>query len=283
MFLADLAPEGVWPSQLGPGSRHACANHHCRSRRLGRVGGRYPYTAGATTLSAALPPSALSGGEPALRRRLSDPRERARIARLIEENREKSLDDLIFGRIEHHPELGGRRLVEVAAEQSIAPSELLLRTLEESGVSAVMMVAGLSETDVRYVLGHPRAVFGSDGWVMSADREPYAHPRNFAAAVRLLAHYVRDEGVLSIRQAVAMLTSLPARRFGLADRGRLTPGAAADIAVIDLEAAVEVSDFTRPCQYPRGIRHVVVNGQIAVENGMLTGIRAGKVLLRKAS
>jgi N-acyl-D-aspartate/D-glutamate deacylase len=128
------------------------------------------------------------------------------------------------------------------------------------------------------VLAHPRSIVASDGWTMSIDAAPYAHPRSFAYAVRLLASYVRDDTVLGLRQAIAKLSTLPARRIGLHDRGVLEQGAVADVVVLDLEALSEESTFAAPLSYPRGIEHVVVAGRHAVAHGALTDVRAGRVL-----
>jgi N-acyl-D-amino-acid deacylase len=117
---------------------------------------------------------------------------------------------------------------------------------------------------------------------MSIDAAPYAHPRSFAYTVRLLASYVRDDALLGLRQAIAKLSTLPARRIGLHDRGVLEAGAVADIVVLDFEALSEQSTFAHPLAYPIGVEHVVVDGRHAVADGQLTDVRAGRVLRRSA-
>ena len=237
----------------------------------------YPYTAGSTTLAAMFPAEALAGGEAGLRARLADPEARAAVVRGIAEG-DNRIEDVVLAGPPSAPELRGRRLVDVAAERGVDASELLLDLVEADGLDPVMIVHGMSEADVRMVLGHDRAMFGSDGWVMSTDAAGYAHPRNFAAATRILSVYVRDTGLLSLAEAIRRLATLPARRLGLADRGLIAPGAAADLVAFDLAALQERATFDDPCHHPVGIRHVLVNGVAAVADGVLTGQRGGRVL-----
>src|SRR5262249_7228330 len=154
--------------------------------------------------------------------------------------------------------LGGQRLGDVAAASGTSPADLALDLIERDGAGASMVAFGMDEQDVRTVLVHPRAVVGSDGWTMTVDAARYAHPRSFAFAVRLLARYVRDEAVIDLRQAIAKLSTLPARRIGLTDRGVIEPGAVGDLVVFDLDALSEQSSFETPLLYPQGIDYVLV-------------------------
>ncbi len=237
----------------------------------------YPYTAGCTTLASTLAPEALAGGEPALRRRMADPEARRELVRMAESG-DTPLDIIVLGAAASRPEVAGRRLVDVAEEDGLAPAELLLDLLAADGTSTAMVVHGMAAADVARVVGHPLSSFGSDGWVMSTDAVAYSHPRDYAAAVRFLTQYVRAEPVLSLGQAVAKLTRGPAARLGLRDRGGLAAGMHADVTVLDLEQLDEVASFADPCRHPVGIRHVLVNGVPAVADGTLTGARAGRVL-----
>ncbi|MDX6593247.1 MAG: N-acyl-D-amino-acid deacylase [Gaiellales bacterium] len=237
----------------------------------------YPYTAGCTTLAAALPPTALAGGEAAVRRRLADPEARRALVALLDGG-EKSLDTIILGATPSRPDIGGRRLVELARADGVSPADLLFDIISADGLEPIMLVDGMSEQDVRTVIAHETSVFGSDGWTMATDAAPYTHPRDYAAAVRLLAHYVRDQPLLGLEAAIGKLTAKPAARLGLGDRGVLASGMAADVTVIDLQGLEEVATFEHPCHHPRGVRHVLVNGVVAVEDGVPTGGRGGRVL-----
>lgn len=243
----------------------------------------YPYIAGSSTLASLLPAEEIAGGEVGLRGRLADGAERARLARLLDERAAFALVDVVVASAPSRPRASGKRLTELAAAQNVPPAEIVLQLLDENGLDVVMVAFGMDERDVREVLCHARASIGSDGWSMSRDAAAYAHPRNFACSARLLAHYVRDEAVMSLGEAVRKLTSAPADRLGLADRGRLVRGAVADVVVVDLERLSEEATYERPCAYPIGFEHVFVAGVHAVDDGALTGRRAGRVLSRSGS
>ena len=240
----------------------------------------YPYTAGSTSLTSLLPAAALDGGEEAFTRRLLDRDERSRLALALESNSSFALDDVVLAVVPGHPELGGRRVSELAAADGLEPAEVILRLLERNGARASMVAFGMAETDVDAVVSHPRTLFGSDGWTMTVDAVSYAHPRNFASSIRLLSRYVRDRRTLDLSQAVAKLAYLPSRRLGLLERGEISTGAIADVVVLDLAQLSEESTFEAPCHYPRGVEHVLVAGEAAIEHGQITGARAGRVLRR---
>jgi N-acyl-D-aspartate/D-glutamate deacylase len=123
---------------------------------------------------------------------------------------------------------------------------------------------------------------GSDGSalnVKTAKGKP--HPRNYGTFVRILGRYVRDHKVLRLEEAVRKMTSLPAMRLGLQDRGILKEGMRADLVLFDADAVVDNATFTEPHQYASGIDYVVVNGVIVVEDGAHNGARPGAVLRRR--
>jgi N-acyl-D-amino-acid deacylase len=242
----------------------------------------YPYTAGSSTLVSLLPAGELADGVSGLQARLADAAGRERLVALLEGAPAFDLDDVVLATVPSRPELGGARLPEAAAALATRAAELVLDLIARDGADVSMVAFGMAEEDVRRVLVHPRAVVGSDGWTMTVDAARYAHPRSFAFAVRLLARYARDEAVVDLRQAIAKLSTLPARRIGLADRGLIEPGAVADVVVFDVEALSEESSFESPLAYPQGIEYVLVGGELAVEQGRQTDTRAGRVLLRGA-
>jgi N-acyl-D-amino-acid deacylase len=238
----------------------------------------YPYTAGSSTLSSLLPDEAWDGGSDAFRSCVSDPNYRASLLRHLNGHALYDLDDVILANVPSTPGVRGRRVSEVATERDLAPNELVLQLLERDGTGVVMVAFGMNEADLCQVLTHPNASVGSDGWIMTADATAYAHPRNFGCTVRLLAKYARDESVLSISEAVRKLTSGPAARLGMTDRGRLAEGLVADLVVFRLSALEERSDFVSPCHYPVGVEHVIIGGRQVVAHGELTGLRSGRVL-----
>ncbi|MBN1460937.1 MAG: amidohydrolase family protein, partial [Armatimonadetes bacterium] len=139
----------------------------------------------------------------------------------------------------------------------------------------------MCEEDVRRVLSHPLATIGSD----AASQAPYGilgeghpHPRTYGTFVRVLGHYARDARLFSLEEGVAKMTSRAADRLGLADRGRLAPGAAADVVVFDANTVSDTATYEDPHQYAAGIRWVIVNGVIELDGEHHQDHRPGQVL-----
>jgi len=128
---------------------------------------------------------------------------------------------------------------------------------------------------------HPAVMIGSDSSAISAEG-PLSlgkpHPRAFGTFVRVLGHYVRDAQTISLQEAVRKMTSLPAQKLGLYDRGLLRPGMKADIVVFDPETVADRATYTDPWQYPIGVRHVFVNGSHTIKDGEHLGTMGGAVL-----
>ena len=242
---------------------------------------QYPYTAYQTALGTiALPPWAMAGTPAALREKLSDPPFRARVR--------AAMDGVDFASVEiascpGRRECQGHTVSELARAEGKDPRDWVLDLLskEETFVSAVHHA--LSEADVERVLSDPRVMVGSDAVAASPigpASEDRVHPRSYGAFARVLARYVREKGLLTWEEAIRRMTSLPARRLGLGDRGRLAPGFVADIAALDPEAVADTATFADPHRLAVGIRCVLVAGTLAVAGGVATGARAGRVLRR---
>jgi N-acyl-D-amino-acid deacylase len=120
-------------------------------------------------------------------------------------------------------------------------------------------------------------MIASDGGV-SVFGEEMPHPRAYGTFVRVLAVYVREKGLLRLEEAIRKMTAMPAQRIGLMDRGLLRPGMKADLVVFDPERVADTATFENPHQYAVGVSHVVVNGEVAFENGAITAARPGRVL-----
>ena len=141
----------------------------------------------------------------------------------------------------------------------------------------------MDEQDVRFVMRHPLSMFGTDGFGLAPNgvlAEGQPHPRCYGTYPRILGHYVRDQQVLGLEEAVRKASFLPAERLGLATRGRVQTGAEADLVVFDPETIEDTATYEQPHRFPRGIDYVLVGGQIAVDHGLVTSARAGKVLRR---
>ena len=170
-----------------------------------------------------------------------------------------------------HPEYTGRDLNEVANELGCTPNEAIA-TLEPAGAVYFFM----DEGDIIRIMRSPEAMIGSDG--MPDDQQP--HPRLWGTFPRVLGRYVREQSVLSLSDAVYRMTGLPAQRFGLRNRGIIEVGNYADLCVFDPESILDSATFEQPTRPAVGIHYVFVNGQIALEDGMPTTARAGRVLTR---
>ena len=150
----------------------------------------------------------------------------------------------------------------------------LLRDEENTPVAGMFV---MDEADVRRVLAHETCMIGSDG-LPSPGSKP--HPRLYGTFPRVLGRYARDEGLFSLEEGVRRMTSLPAGKFRLADRGVLRQGLAADIVVFDPATIADTATYEDPRRYPEGIAFVLVNGVVTVEAGQPAGASAGRVLTR---
>jgi len=246
---------------------------------------QYPYTASSTSLTILFPGWSLDGGRAALLTRLSDPEQRQRAREAIVYNIETDRGgndpaNVVLANCPHDTTLNGLNLSELLRQQERSVSkdnaaELLMELVEAGNCSAVFHA--IDEDDVKRIMRHPMTMIASDGGVEApSDRVP--HPRNYGTFARLLGYYVREQKVLPFHTAVSKISTLPADRIGLRDRGRIEVGAIADIAVLDPDTVTDTSTFANPHQYAAGVRHVFVSGEAVLLDGKMTGARPGKVL-----
>jgi N-acyl-D-amino-acid deacylase len=167
------------------------------------------------------------------------------------------------------PDAAGRDLADVAAEMGVSMEEACLRLRPGGGIYFMM-----DEDDVRRVLAYPHTMIGSDG----TPHDEHPHPRLWGTFPRVLGRYARELGLFSLEEAVRRMTSLPATRFGLVDRGTLRPGAFADLVLFDPEAIGDRATFERPTEPGVGVELVMVNGRAVWRDGGPTGARPGRVL-----
>jgi N-acyl-D-amino-acid deacylase len=233
---------------------------------------------------------------------LSDPALRQRIRRKIIEDRTPAFGPV--GLLKHAqwqritmlhapktPQVIGKSVQEIADERQQDPFEVYFDLIVENGHEAEAIFDYIDEENIRILLQHPDVMISSDGQVLAPygflnDPPPYS-PCSYGEFPGVLERYVRQQPVLTLQEAIRKMTSFPAQRLGLRDRGRLHRGAWADIVVFDLERmrdrATNLYPHTYPFenyphQYPEGISYVFVNGVLVVENGEHTGALAGKVL-----
>lgn len=250
---------------------------------------QYPYTASSTSLTILFPGWSLDGGRDALLQRIADPGTRARLREDIVYRIEtdRGGDDpanVELSNCAHDRSLNGRNLAEVLRLGEVEvthenAAELLMDLVEAGNCSAVFHA--IAEEDVRRILAHPVTMPSSDGGV-EGPSERVPHPRNYGTFARVLARYVREQNVIPLHTAIHKMSQLPADRIGLTDRGRIEAGAIADIAVLDPAEVVDRAEFGNPHQYAEGVYHVIVAGELVLDDKTMTGARPGRILRKVA-
>jgi N-acyl-D-amino-acid deacylase len=250
---------------------------------------QYPYIACSTWISAILPYWAQSGGGKAVARRLQDPEVRTRLRQDWEENRAEwdsrsgiqYWSDLMVSRFPGKPELQGETIEDLAASRDEDPLEVLFDLIVESEGLVGGVWFTQREENVKRLMQHPLVAIGSDGYAVQPEGilgERQWHPRSYGTFPRVLGRYVREEGTLTLEEAVRKMTSLTADRFGLERRGVLAEGAWADVTLFDPETVIDQATFSHPNQYPVGIPYVIVNGELVIDRGEHTDRLPGRVL-----
>jgi N-acyl-D-amino-acid deacylase len=176
----------------------------------------------------------------------------------------------------------GRRLSDLAADLGLDEAEALLEIVARDPGQGVAYFI-IDEDNVRLGLSQPWVSIGSDAQAHEAVppwTDTATHPRTYGTFARVLGRYCRDEALFPLAEAVRRMTSLPADNFGLVDRGRLVPGAYADVAVFDADAVIDRATFEEPHQYAVGVRHVLVNGTPILRDAQLTHATPGRHLRR---
>src|SRR5450755_4409231 len=263
-----------------------------RAEGLDVAANQYPYTRASNGLDACLPPWVREGGRDALLKRLADPEMRARAKADMErpttdwENQyagSGGADGIMVATV-LAPELKsleGKTLAEIAKSQSKDPRDVLIDTVIADRANTSCIIAIMDEADVRAALASPLVSFGTDSGAHATDgilSKEGSHPRGWGSAARILGHYVRDEKVLRLEEAVRKLTSFAAEAAGLPDRGLVKVGFPADLAVFDPERVRDLSTFTEPNHYSEGFPYVAVNGVLVVDGGKITGKTPGRAL-----
>jgi len=246
---------------------------------------RYPYTAYSTGLSIFFPQWAMDGGAEEFVKRLKDKNLRQKmkaetLEKVIGNNSWESLL-IVDVKTKKNQPLEGKYLPEGAVERKQDSYEFACDLLIEEDEDVSIVGFGMSEENTDLVLKHPLVMLCSDGSSLA----PYGpldqgvpHPRNYGAFPRFLGVYVREKKLLSLPMAIKKMTSLPAAKMRLKDRGSIRKGNFADLVIFDSETISDKATYTEPKQYPKGIDYVIVNGRIVIDHGKHTGELPGKVL-----
>ena len=264
-----------------------------RQRGLDVTANQYPYDRASNGLDACLPLWVREGGLEKMMARLKDPAQRDRIKRDMEEPSPQTWENQWYGSnggdgvmlsTVLNPELRkyeGMTLTAIGKAMGKDPRDAVMDlVIADRGESSVI-ISIMTEEDVRTALRHPLVGIGSDSPAKAEDgklSESKSHPRAWGTFPRILGKYVRDEGLLSLEEAIRKMTSKAATRVRLSDRGLLRPGLMADVTVFDPATVRDVSTFSDPSHYSVGIKHVFVNGRAVVANGVITKERPGRPL-----
>ncbi|MBI3734064.1 MAG: D-aminoacylase [Chloroflexi bacterium] len=271
-------------SNWGKGAALMRTIREANGRGLDVTGDQYPYLAGSTLLSTLLPPWAHEGGVPELLTRLRSAEMRGRMKHDMEHgsgdwwnpSKNTSWDGVLIAASPRMPEIEGKSLERLVREAGRDPYETLFTLLEQTRCQILMIIFLMTEDDVRTIMRDANVMIGTDA--LATGSKP--HPRSYGTYPRVLGKYVRDERVLDLPEAIRKMTSLPAQKFKLKDRGIIRRGVHADLVIFDPQRIQDTATYDNPVQHPRGVPYVLVNGVFGVDDGRVTGARAGKVLRR---
>jgi N-acyl-D-amino-acid deacylase len=245
---------------------------------------QYPYTASSTSISTLIPDEILADGQDSIRARLERPEIRRQVTRAIQERLKKRglkhLSYAVIASFSKDSTYNGKSIEEInlmkGRKHTVAnEAEVVMDIVSRGGASAVFH--GMGEEDVKRIMQYPFNMIASDASIRVLNAG-VPHPRGYGTNARVLANYVRKEKVIPLEEAIRRMTSLPAQQFRIDSRGLLLPGYFADIVIFDENKVQDLSTFDNPHAYTIGFEYVLVNGQLTVDKGVHTGVRAGKAL-----
>ena len=249
---------------------------------------QYPYNASYTGVSVLIPSWARAGGSDAFKNRLKNPTLRDSIKQgivfnILNDRGGDDLDRVQFAKVKWMPELEGKTLKYWCIFKGLEPTtengaELVIEAQLNGGASCIFHA--MDETDVVTIMKHPQTMIASDGRLVKLG-DGHPHPRWYGTFPRVLGKYVREDKVLSLKEALHKMTLLPAKAMGLKDRGQIVEGTKADITIFNPKTILDQATFEDPHRYSVGIEYVLINGKLAVEQGLFNPIKSGKVLKKK--
>lgn len=283
-------PVNIWHLKVGGRANWGRMPHvierieAARAEGLDVAANVYPYIASSTGLSTLAPDWALEGGYAEFQKRLADPEQRARIAADLQQQAARRGERGIYVARIDNPALKQyeKKFIEqIAAEMGAAPEEAMMRLFAGTKGSPSVIFFSMNEDDVKYALKQAFVSVGADsGSPTPGARAANAavHPRAYGTFPRVAGHYVRDEHLFTLEEAVRKMTSQAAARVNIHDRGVIRPGMAADLIVFDPETIRDVSTFEDPHHFSEGVSDVVVNGVPVLRDGTMTSALPGKTI-----
>jgi dihydroorotase/N-acyl-D-amino-acid deacylase len=263
-----------------------------RASGLDVTANQYPYIASGTSLGATIPPKYHEGGSEAFVTRLKDPQVRAAIRRALSGD---GVDTENMWRGTGGPQgilvasvldpalkqYEGRTIAQIAAAEHKDPLDALMDLVAAAKDHVGALYFTMNEEDVKFAMQQPFVSVGTDAGAVNVEgplSESKTHPRAYGTFTRILGRYVREQHLLTVEQVIRKMTSLPAQRMGLRDRGMLRAGAFADITIFDPAAVKDMATFDDPHNPSVGIEYVLVNGVVSLEHGKVTGQLGGRPL-----
>jgi len=286
IFHLKIRGEENW----GTVGKYLATIEAARARGLDITANQYPYTAMQHGWSAFFPVWAREAGPQKFAVILNDPAMREKIKQdkdfrtWVAEH--GGWDGVVMGRarLPQNKKYEGMRIPQIAKLRGDAdPADTCISLMAEEGGSISGMFHTMSEADVRLVMKQPWVAIASDGTALNLQADGVPHPRSFSTNPRVLGHYVREEAVLTLEEAVRKMTTLPAQVLGLRDRGQIREGFVADIVVFDPASVRETTTFEKTKSYPEGIPYTIVNGVVVIDQGRHTGARPGKPLFGRGT
>lgn len=252
----------------------------------------YPF--GETTLTSFLPHWAREGNTTEIRQRLKDNTKREQIIKEWHQgpldNRisskavlaiEGEWDKLWLSKAPNNKDLEGKTFEEIGKLRGQKSIDMILDLLLEENAQITVRGEDAVEPDIEYVLKHELSMVGSDGLALSPEGDlgkSKLHPRSYGNHARVIARYVREKGILSCSEAIRKMTSLPAQKIGLKNRGFLKEGMCADVTIFDLQKVKDLASINNPYRYAKGIEYVIINGELVINKGEFTDNLPGRFL-----
>ncbi len=246
---------------------------------------QYPYIASHTGISVLIPPWARAGGNDEFKKRVQDPIlydsiKNGIVFNILNDRGGADLRRIQFSIVNWKEELQGKTLhdwLEMEGKETSVENgaDFVIQAQVNGGASCVYFA--MDDADVDRIMAHPQTMIASDGR-LAQPGDGHPHPRWYGTFPRVLGHYARERGVITLEEAIKKMTSMPAARLGLKQRGEVKVGHYADIVIFNPETVIDKATFDDPHQYPEGIEYVIINGQITVKEGVYEDLRPGKVL-----